>query len=84
MVQAVELDVRDLEPPEPLDKAIDALHNLQAGQYLVFIHRREPVPLYPMAEEMGFRHRMEQVDAMFRVYFWRPMDKEVHQYLKSL
>lgn len=40
------LDVSELEAPEPLFIALDALDALQVGEYLHLIHRREPYPLY--------------------------------------
>ena len=39
------LDVSDLEPPEPLERILDALDQLGTGDWLHVRHRREPFPL---------------------------------------
>mgnify|MGYP001823663545 CR=1 FL=1 len=41
-----ELDVSDLPPPEPFERAMDALHALAPGDRLLLRHRRQPYPLY--------------------------------------
>ena len=43
----VGLDVCRLEPPEPFVQAMEALQQMQPGQFLHIIHRREPRLLYP-------------------------------------
>jgi hypothetical protein len=71
------LDVRDHEPPQPLVRALAALHDLAADEYLLMRHRREPLPLYDMLPAMGFRHRTRQThDGQFDVVIWRATDPE--------
>lgn len=48
------LNVSDLEPPEPLERILDALADLPEGDYLQVLHRREPHPLYGMLRNMGY------------------------------
>lgn len=50
------LDVSDLEPPEPLQLVLQALDELEHGEYLHMLHRREPLLLYPELEQRGFRY----------------------------
>lgn len=52
----LELDVRGLEPPEPLIRILDALESLPAGLRLQAITDREPCHLFGEAEQRGFRH----------------------------
>lgn len=52
---ALEIDVRDLPPPQPLERILDALADLPAGDRLCIRHRREPHPLYGMLRNMGYR-----------------------------
>lgn len=47
------LDVSDLEPCEPLERALEAVRSLQPGEYLRMFHRRDPTLLYPMLEKLG-------------------------------
>lgn len=49
------IDVSDLEPPEPLERILDALADLPDGDWLRVKHRREPFPLYGMLRNMGYR-----------------------------
>ena len=49
------IDVSALEPPEPLEQILDTLADLAPGDWLKVRHRRDPVPLYPMLRDMGYR-----------------------------
>lgn len=49
------LDVSDLPPPEPLERALDALRALGPGDRLLMQHRRQPYPLYDILRRMGYR-----------------------------
>ncbi|MDE1942764.1 MAG: DUF2249 domain-containing protein [Betaproteobacteria bacterium] len=66
------LDVRDLEPPEPLEKVLEALCVLEPGQRIRMIHHREPHPLYPILQREGFRHDTHFTDdGIFEILIWR-------------
>ncbi len=47
------LDAREMEHPEPLERAIAILRELDEESYLYMLHRREPVPLMALAREHG-------------------------------
>lgn len=49
------LDVRGLEPPEPMERVLDALAGMQRGQQLRMRIDREPRPLYRILERNGYR-----------------------------
>ncbi len=51
----VELDNRDLEPPEPMVRILAAVEKLDPGQTLSSLLSREPVFLFPQLEKRGFR-----------------------------
>ncbi len=51
-----EIDVRGLEPPEPLVRILDALESLPAGAMLRAHTDREPCHLFGEAKQRGFRH----------------------------
>lgn len=53
---AHEIDVRGLEPPEPLIRILDALEVLPPGATLRACTDREPCHLFGEAEQRGFRH----------------------------
>lgn len=69
----VYLDVRGLEPPEPLVRTLAALETLPAGHQLVHINVRVPQLLLPMLGERGFACELDESHAdrvLLRV--WRP------------
>lgn len=51
----VRLDTRDLDPPEPMVRILDAAGELAPGQTLSALLRREPVFLFPHLEKRGLR-----------------------------
>ncbi len=61
------LDVRELEAPEPLERILDELESLPGDEQLHVIHWREPLLLYPILDEGGWRHRTEY-DEKARTY----------------
>lgn len=68
----IELDVRDLEPPEPLEQALAALAMLKPGEQLRMLHHREPFPLYAMLNERGLSHRTTQLsDDSYEILIWQ-------------
>jgi len=58
----VVLDVRGLEPPEPLVEILDRLDSVRPGQRLVVLHERRPMLLYPQLDERGFLHDTEEIE----------------------
>lgn len=52
---AVNLDNRDLDPPEPMVRILAAAEKLGPGETLSALLRREPVFLFPQLEKRGFR-----------------------------
>jgi len=71
------LDVRDLAPPEPLQRVLVAMHALAAAQYLRVCLPREPFPLYPLLQEFGYLWRARPADgAGFEILIWRRDDRE--------
>jgi len=54
------VDVRGLEPPEPMVRVLERLDALRPGQRLVVLHERRPMLLYPQLEDRGFTHETEE------------------------
>ncbi len=50
----IELDVRDLVPPEPMIKIFETLPRVDANTILLVHHRRELMMLYSKLEERGY------------------------------
>ncbi len=66
------LDVRDMEPPEPLVRTLEALENLPAKSMLVQLNMRVPQFLLPILRERGFHFTIDepQPDEV-QVRIWR-------------
>ena len=56
----VEIDVRGLEPPEPLLRTLEALESLPAGVTLVQVNTRVPQVLLPILAERGFAYEIDE------------------------
>jgi uncharacterized protein (DUF2249 family) len=68
----VVLDVRGLEPPEPMVLTLAALEDLPDGATLVQINVRVPQFLLPRLEEAGYAYEVrEQSDELVRVFIRR-------------
>jgi len=75
MAPEIELDVSVLEPPEPMERVLAAVDELRPGEYLHLLHRREPFPLYPILEEMGFAFMTRPGRAAaYEIFVWRRGD----------
>ncbi len=53
------IDVRGLEPPEPMVRTLESLESLPAGAVLIQLNDRVPQFLLPILAERGFRHEVE-------------------------
>lgn len=74
-VKIIELDVSDLEPPEPYSLAIGILSGMPSETVLNMTHRKEPYPLYQTAAELGFDHKTTVFcDGAVNVQFWHRGD----------
>ncbi|MEX0906806.1 MAG: DUF2249 domain-containing protein [Gemmatimonadota bacterium] len=57
------LDVRGLEPPEPMLRTLAALEDLPAGATLEQLNVRVPQFLLPLLDERGFTYEVREQDA---------------------
>lgn len=68
------LDVRGLEPPEPMVRTLAELEGLPDGHTLVQINVRVPQFLFPLLDERGFTYEVrEQSSDLVRVFIRRPV-----------
>ena len=59
--KTIEIDVRGLEPPEPMVKIIELLPQVGMNTTLLVHHHREPVMLYDKLEHLGFQASAEKI-----------------------
>lgn len=64
----IEIDNRDLEPPEPMVLTLQALETLAPGQTLAALMPREPLFLFTELEQRGHRWQgVAQADGTYRL-----------------
>ncbi len=72
MIEPKVVDARNLPPPEPMERTLEALDELEAGQELLLLLYREPFPLYGILQRNGYAHRAEATpDGTFHIYIRR-------------
>ena len=77
LLREVLLDVSDLEPPEPLEQTLEAADQLQPGQYLRMLHRRDPCMLYGNLDNNHFKYfQREGSTTAVELFIWREDDAE--------
>ena len=54
------IDVRGLEPPEPMVRILEAVERLQPGDAIEVLHERRPMFLYPQLDDRGFVHETDE------------------------
>jgi uncharacterized protein (DUF2249 family) len=57
------IDVRGLEPPEPMVRILEEIERLNAGESIEVLHERRPLFLYPQLDERGFVHETDEPEA---------------------
>ncbi|MGB5427259.1 MAG: DUF2249 domain-containing protein [Gammaproteobacteria bacterium] len=78
------LDVRGLEQPEPLLRALAVLEELAAGEYLRLLSHRDPLLLYPLLAQQGFAYEGPAVQAKtVEVLIWREGDAVAEQGVRN-
>jgi uncharacterized protein (DUF2249 family) len=69
------LDVRGLEPPQPMVLVLERLTTLAPGETLEVLHDRRPLFLYPQLDDRGFVHETEVLaPGLVRIRICRPDD----------
>lgn len=68
MSQELVLDVRGLEPPEPLERVLEAISTMAKGDSVLMLIDRQPFPLYRILEQNGFTHEtLARDDGVFEI-----------------
>jgi uncharacterized protein (DUF2249 family) len=71
MENEIKLDVCGLEPPEPLERVLDALSRLTEDQRLCMLIDREPRPLYGILERNGYAYETRtRPDYLYEILIW--------------
>ena len=68
------VDVRGMEQPEPLLRALAALDGLASGECLHLLSHRDPILLYPLLAQQGFLCESLDRAGTVHVLIWRAGD----------
>ena len=72
------LDAREMEPPEPFERASAILRQLESGQYLRMLHRRIPYPLIDLARAMSLACSVTELETtVYKIIIYTPADEDV-------
>lgn len=67
------LDLRDMFPPEPMERVLDALTVLASGQQVRLLIDREPHPLYRILERNGYTFQASEPEpGLYQVIIQEP------------
>jgi uncharacterized protein (DUF2249 family) len=67
------IDARGLDPPEPMERILDALVVLKNGQRVRFRIHREPFPLYRILQQNGYAWQTTyDAEQGFELLIWEP------------
>ena len=71
------LDAREMEPPEPFERATAILHQLEPGQYLRMLHRRIPYPLVDHAHALSLACKVTELEGtIYEIIIYTPADED--------
>lgn len=61
------IDAREMEPPEPMERTLDALAMLSAGDRVVLRLTRQPFPLFDLLRRMGYLWEVSGGDGDYQI-----------------
>ena len=66
-MKKIYLDARDMEHPEPLEKAIAILRTMDRNSCLYMIHRKNPLPLLALAKEHSLNSHICEINEQWHI-----------------
>ncbi|NLY64046.1 MAG: DUF2249 domain-containing protein [Alcaligenaceae bacterium] len=72
MNEDIQLDARSLPPPEPMERVLELLPQIDDGKRLRLLIDREPLPLFRILESEQFEYSIrKQPDYSYEVMIWK-------------
>jgi len=72
MPRHLTLDVRGMEPPQPLERVLETIGDFQAGDRLTLIIDCHPTPLFKILDRNGYGYRTEPgKESIHEITIWR-------------
>jgi uncharacterized protein (DUF2249 family) len=70
------VDARSLEPPEPMERVMEALSAMKPGEKVQLLLYREPYPLYGILQRNRYAHQATlRNDGTFEILIWEEIDE---------
>jgi hypothetical protein len=83
-MREIAIDTRELPSPEPMQKVIERLGELDETTYLMMRHRMEPTLLFPILEKNGFAYSKRSRSEEIILYIYRKNAPALQSYIGSL
>lgn len=68
------LDARDLPPPQPLQRTLERLVDIDTDSAFVQLNDRVPQMLFPKLEQRGFEYESAETAEGIQTVIWRPAE----------
>lgn len=70
--KTITVDCRELEPPEPMLKVLEAVSGMADDEAVLMVHRQVPRLLLPRLDQMGLRYELtEEIKGLIKLLIWR-------------
>ena len=71
-LKIITVDCRELEPPEPMVKVLEAVEKMGKDEAVLMLHRKKPALLLPRLKEKGLEFKLtEKDDESIELFIWR-------------
>lgn len=84
MSKEISIDVRDLPAPEPMEKIVNALGEVEIGTYIKMIHRQRPNMLFPILKQNGFDFLVKEDGEEILIFIFSKKDKDLKKELEDV
>jgi TusA-related sulfurtransferase len=72
MSREITLDVRGMEPPEPLERVLSTIDDFVAGDRLTVLIDCHPVPLFRILDRDGYAYATHPgAESVYEISIWR-------------
>ena len=70
--KVIVVDCRELFPPEPMERVLEAVQAMQEDEAVLMVHRQEPFPLYKRLEERQCDYEIKRfIDGGVQLLIWK-------------
>ena len=72
-LKIITVDCRELVPPEPMVKVLEAVEKMGKDEAVLMLHRKKPTLLFPRLKEKGLDFELtDKDDENIELLIWRP------------